>query len=107
MDIYTYAGLAGVLSYVLSYSLLQLGLLDGNGLRYSVANVGAAALVLVSLTNDFNLASAIIQVVWIVVGLTGLALRFSRMFKPPATGALELGLSDQTTQQDATAVPGA
>lgn len=75
MDIYTVIGLAGVAGYVASYGLLQLGYLDGNGVTYSVANVVAAALVLVSLTNDFNLASAVTQVIWIAIGTGGLMLR--------------------------------
>lgn len=58
--------------------MLQLGLVDGNGIRYSIAKVIAAALVLVSLTDEFNLASALIQVIWIVIGVSGLALRALR-----------------------------
>ena len=75
VDIYTVIGLAGVAGYIAAYTLLQLGFLDGNGVPYSIANVAAASLVLISLTQDFNLASAITQVVWIVIGVTGLLLR--------------------------------
>ena len=78
MDIYTIIGLGGVAAYVAAYALLQLGFLDGNGVTYSVMNVAAAALVLVSLMKDFNLASAVTQVTWIFIGLVGLALRFAR-----------------------------
>ncbi len=78
MDLHTVIGLAGVVGYVASYALLQLGLLDGNGVRYSIANVLAAGLVLFSLTDEFNLASALIQVIWIVIGVSGLALRLTR-----------------------------
>jgi predicted membrane protein len=69
------AGLLGVLIYVCSYSALQFDKLDGNSLQYCLLNGSAATLVLISLVHDFNLASAIIQVVWISVSLFGL-LRF-------------------------------
>ncbi len=75
MDIYTFIGLIGVAGYVAAYTMLQLGFLDGNSVSYSVANVVAASFVLVSLTQDFNLASAMIQVIWIAVGTIGLLLR--------------------------------
>lgn len=78
MDFYTLIGLSGVVTYVVAYALLQLGVLDGNGVPYSVSNVAAASLVLISLTADFNLASAIIQIVWIVIGIAGLAIRAYR-----------------------------
>lgn len=77
MDIYTAAGLAGFGLYVAAYGLVQLGKLDGNGLTYSVLNIVAAALVLVGLIRDFNLASALIQVSWISFGLIGIIVRWS------------------------------
>jgi len=88
MDPYTIAGLAGVATYVGAYGALQLDLVDGNGVRYSVANVVAASLVLISLTSDFNLASAVIQVVWITIGITGLVIRFVRNQAQPDVGVL-------------------
>lgn len=75
MDFYTAAGIAGFLAYVVAYGLLQVGRLDGNGVPYTLLNILAATLVLVSLLRDFNLASALIQVTWISLGLVGLLLR--------------------------------
>ena len=77
MDIYTAAGLAGFAAYVVGYGLVQMDKLDGNGSAYSMINIVAAALVLVSLYRDFNLASALIQVTWISLGLIGMLLRWS------------------------------
>lgn len=77
MDIYTAAGLAGFVAYVAAYGLVQMNKLDGNSSAYSVINIVAAALVLVSLYRDFNLASALIQVTWISLGLIGMLLRWS------------------------------
>ncbi len=70
--IYDIIGLLGVGFYVFSYGALQFGKIDGNSLRYCALNGLAASLVLISLLNDFNLASAIIQIVWITVSLCGL-----------------------------------
>lgn len=102
MDLHTLIGLAGVAGYVTSYLMLQLGFLDGNGARYSVANVLAAALVLVSLTDEFNLASALIQVIWIVIGVSGLALRMART---RSNAPLDPVLTEVPTDQHDAQVP--
>ena len=77
-NFYDVVGLLGVLFYVTSYSALQFGKLDGNSVYYCILNGIAASLVLVSLTKDFNLASAIIQIVWISVSLCGLVRFWKR-----------------------------
>ena len=68
---YNAVGMIGVVLYVGSYSALQLGKLDGNSIQYCLLNGGAASLVLISLFYDFNLASALIQTIWISVSLFG------------------------------------
>lgn len=65
-------GVAGAATYVLAYALLQLGLLSGSDYRYTVLNMAAAGMVLVSLIDSFNLSSAIIQVFWIAISFVGL-----------------------------------
>ncbi|SUZ32000.1 hypothetical protein ROE7235_01751 [Roseibaca ekhonensis] len=67
------AGLAGVVLYLGSYALLQLGVLRGNGYAYATLNLCAASMVLLSLTVAFNLSSAIIQISWIVISILGIA----------------------------------
>lgn len=66
------AGIAGVALYLASYGLLQAGILRGASYAYAVLNLVAAALLLVSLTADWNLASALIQISWIVISLAGI-----------------------------------
>jgi len=66
------AGLLGVILYVGAYAALQTGLLRSNGYTYAAANLAAAALVLLSLTTDFNLSAAISQIIWIVLSVFGL-----------------------------------
>ncbi len=66
-------GIAGVVLYVGSYFALQAGLIKGQGYLYASVNTAAAALVLLSLVDAFNLSSAIIQAVWIVIGVGGMS----------------------------------
>lgn len=68
-------GIFGFFVYLASFAAVQVGRLSGNGMTFSAANVVAAICVGISLTVDFNLASALIQGSWIVVGVTGIALR--------------------------------
>lgn len=71
-------GLAGFVLYIYAFSAVQFGWLNGNSAIYSLVNVAAATCVAISLFADFNLASALIQGSWIVIGLTGLALRMRK-----------------------------
>ena len=66
------SGMVGVAFYLVSYSLLQLGLIRGSGYPYVVMNLLAAVFVLLSLMQAFNFASAIVQVFWIVISLVGI-----------------------------------
>jgi hypothetical protein len=65
MDITQYIGIAGAVTYLLSYSLLQLGKIDGNGNFYAFLNMLAVLFVMISLTTRFNIGSMIIQVSFI------------------------------------------
>ncbi len=71
-------GVAGFILYMASFAALQLEMIDGHGLIYPLSNVLAASLVLVSLTAEWNLASALIQVSWITIGTIGVAVRLRR-----------------------------
>ena len=70
------AGIAGVGFYLGSYTALQLGMLRGDGYAYAILNAAAAALVLLSLKEAFNLSSAVIQVSWIVISLVGITRHY-------------------------------
>jgi hypothetical protein len=76
-------GVGGFVLYMLAFGAVQFQLLDGNSTGYSIANICAAMLVAVSLISEFNLASALIQGSWILIGMTGLILRFSKARKRP------------------------
>jgi len=65
-------GNLGVLLVLASYLGLQLGRIDGQGVAYSACNAVGAALLLVSLTVNFNLSSVIIEIFWLAISAIGL-----------------------------------
>ena len=73
--LYQIIGFAGFLAYMASFAGLQFGLMRGDSATFAWCNIIGAALVLISLTHAFNLASALIQISWIIIGLGGLARR--------------------------------
>ncbi len=72
MTVFELTGALGVGLYLAAYGALQLGFLRGSGLVYTLLNLAASSCVLISLTEAFNFASAIIQVSWIVISIVGL-----------------------------------
>jgi len=74
--LYDWAGYFGVAIYLGAYVGLQLGFIRGSGYRYALLNMVAAIFVLISLSANFNLASAIIQGSWVVISLVGITRVF-------------------------------
>lgn len=70
--IFELLGVAGFIFYMASYALLQLGKITGDSYSYALMNLIAASLVLLSLIHQFNLASVLIQLAWIVISVFGL-----------------------------------
>ncbi|MEO0820107.1 MAG: cyclic nucleotide-binding domain-containing protein [Pseudomonadota bacterium] len=70
-------GLFGVGLYLGAYFLLQIGAIRGQTYTYAALNLVAASCVLFDLyLQDFNLASALIQISWIVISLIGILRLF-------------------------------
>ena len=78
------AGSAGVLLIVGAYLFLQLERFASNAISYLVANALGAALILLSLTLEFNLSAFLMELFWLAISLFGLV---RRMRVPPADGA--------------------
>ena len=74
-DILQAIGLVGFMLYVGAFSAIQSGRLCGNGILFSTNQVVAASCVLISLLGAFNLASFLIQVSYIGIGIYGIAIR--------------------------------
>ena len=71
-------GVCGFVLYVVNYTLLTLGWVSGDSVQYFAVNFVAAALVLIGLSGNFNLASALIQSFFITMSTLGIAIRILR-----------------------------
>ncbi|HEY6132207.1 MAG TPA: hypothetical protein VIV27_09315 [Halioglobus sp.] len=78
MSIIDGIGMLGTLMVVLAYCLLQLERTDPKSLSYNMINLVGAALLLLSLCFNFNLASFVIEVFWIGASLIGLGKYWRR-----------------------------
>lgn len=76
--LYDWIGFTGFLFYVINYTLLSFRVLSGDSVRYYAINFTAASMVLFSLGASFNLASALIQVFWIVLSVIAITIRLGR-----------------------------
>lgn len=65
-------GNIGVLMILATYLLLQMERLAATGLLYSAANGLGALLVLVSLTQEFNLSAFIMELAWLLISIYGI-----------------------------------
>lgn len=72
MTIYTFIGFIGVFLYLSSYFLLSLKKIDGNGSNYILMNLLGASCVVVSLIEEFNAPSFVIQITWIILSIIAL-----------------------------------
>ncbi|MDE2997017.1 MAG: hypothetical protein OXT73_09835 [Bacteroidota bacterium] len=71
---YDIIGTIGVGLIILAYAAVQSRRMRSEQLSYSILNLVGAAMILVSLRYNFNLASAIIEVFWILISLWGIVL---------------------------------
>ncbi len=70
--IFDVIGMMGTFLVVGAFFLMQLGKVDPKGFQYNFMNLSGAILLLISLTYNFNLASFVIEIFWIVASLIGL-----------------------------------
>lgn len=83
-------GVGGFCLYVLNYTLLTLHKFTSHDARYFALNLAAASMVLIGLMASFNLASAMIQLFWVVISTTAILLRLRQKACTrlhPGTGA--------------------
>ena len=66
-------GNLGVALIIGTYLLLQLERMRSTALSYSLLNGAGAVLILISLTQAFNLSSFIIEICWLVISGIGIA----------------------------------
>lgn len=83
VDIANPVGISGVFLILLSYLLLQIDWWRKESVSYSLINFIGSIAILISLLVHFNLASMIIEVVWILIsfyGLTRSLIRREKLF---------------------------
>ena len=78
-------GYTGVAMILIAYSLLQLGSILGDSIRYCLANLVGAILILVSLCWSWNWPSVVIEVAWILISLFGLIKALRKHYKDAAS----------------------
>ena len=72
------AGLAGVLMMLVAYAAAAMGRLDPQRAPALISNLIGSALVLWSLSHDFNLAAAVMESAWLLVAGVGLVRLVSK-----------------------------
>jgi len=65
-------GILGVAIVVVTYFLLQSEKIDSKGFLYSFLNAFGSLLIMYSLLYNWNLASFVIEIFWILISLYGL-----------------------------------
>lgn len=75
-------GVAGFGLYVLNYALLTVQKVQSHQARYFAINGCAATMVLIGLMSTFNLASALIQIFWIVISSIAIIIRIRKKARP-------------------------
>ena len=69
---YDLVGNIGVFCILITYLLLQTGILQSNMIKFSLLNLIGALLILVSLYFEFNLSAFLIEFFWLLIRLVGL-----------------------------------
>jgi hypothetical protein len=71
-DLYTACGIIGAVCFVVGYFATLQGWFTASDWRFSAVNLLGAALVLVSLTDAWNLPSVVLECFWGVISMYGL-----------------------------------
>lgn len=66
-------GTLGVSLILLCYFLIQIGKMSQDNLYYSLVNMLGACMILYSLYFEFNFASVLIEVFWILISIIGIS----------------------------------
>jgi len=64
-------GITGVFIIVVAYILMQIDRMDAKGFLFSLLNTIGAIFILVSLLYDWNLASFVMEVIWLTLSFYG------------------------------------
>ena len=77
LDPLTIAGFVGAAIVIVAYFANQMRWLSAEDWRFPLSNLVGAALILASLTTQWNFPSVVIEVFWIAISLVGLVRAIS------------------------------
>lgn len=69
-------GIFGVVLIVIAYILLQIEKMDPRDLSFSTLNSLGALMIIISLLYDWNLASFLMEFIWLIISLYGVSKHF-------------------------------
>ena len=72
LNIYMAAGFAGAVLVILAYLANQMGRLPSDDWRFPGANLAGSILILASLYSAWNFPSAVIELFWAAISISGL-----------------------------------
>ncbi|WP_205859842.1 CBU_0592 family membrane protein [Cochlodiniinecator piscidefendens] len=100
-------GVVGFGLYLTNYTLVTFQKIDSRGITFFLVNIIAASCVLTSLVQNFNLASALIQIFWICLGVVAVTLRLlpGRQVALLTESATKNSVVDVTNEDDDAIVP--
>ena len=82
-------GIFGVVLIVIAYILLQVEKMDARDLSFSLLNAIGALLIIVSLMFDWNLASFLMEFIWLMISLYGILKYFKVRKNAAENGGME------------------
>lgn len=82
-------GIIGVVLIVIAYILLQVEKMDARDLSFSLLNAIGALLIIVSLMFDWNLASFLMEFIWLMISLYGILKYFKVRKNAAENGGME------------------
>lgn len=86
-------GILGVFIIIVAYMLLQLEKMDAKDLSFSILNTLGALLIIISLMYDWNLASFLMESIWMLISLYGI-LKYYKLKKREENAAKDDGEED-------------
>ena len=74
-----FVGGSGAVILLATYFLLQINSISAKSLRYSILNGIGATLILISLSQEFNLSAFVIEASWLVISIIGAIVSIAEM----------------------------
>jgi len=78
MNIFVFLGIVGVSLIIIAYFLLQINKLSSQSLMFSLLNFIGSFLILISLFDEWNFPSFIIEIFWMLISLIGIIKALKR-----------------------------